>query len=121
MRTRGGVAQDHVNELEYVDGFIYANIWYYGVMSSVADLGVIVLYVACCRYKDAIIKIDPVTGTIVKHIDMTRLWPPKSRPRSADCMNGIAYNETSREFLLTGKRWPRYYTVSLDDAAAKEL
>lgn len=73
------------------------------------------------RYKDKIIKIDPATGTVVKHFDMSRLWPHKSRPRSADCLNGIAYNETSRAFLLTGKMWPRYYTVKLDDAAATEL
>ena len=76
---------------------------------------------SCFRYQDEIIKIDPYTGTIVKHIDMTKLYPKATRSKSADCLNGIAYNNVTNEFMLTGKVWPRYYTVVLADVNKEEL
>eukprot|EP00602_Paraphysomonas_sp_CaronLab_P008782 CAMPEP_0185029546 /NCGR_PEP_ID=MMETSP1103-20130426/15915_1 /TAXON_ID=36769 /ORGANISM="Paraphysomonas bandaiensis, Strain Caron Lab Isolate" /LENGTH=245 /DNA_ID=CAMNT_0027564339 /DNA_START=73 /DNA_END=807 /DNA_ORIENTATION=- len=71
----------HVNELEMVDGFIYANIW----------------------YVDALIIIDPSTGHVVRKLDFRQLYPKMSRPRSADCFNGIAYNTTDGSLMVTGK------------------
>lgn len=81
-----------INDLEYVNGKIYANIW----------------------YEDVIVEIDPNTGTVLNVIDMSDLWPMKSRPRTADCLNGIAYNQTDHSFLLTGKLWNKYYHVSFN-------
>ena len=84
----------HINELQYVDGFIYANIW----------------------YKDFIIKIDSSTGQVVQTYDLTDLYPHKTRSPRADCLNGIAYNIVENSFLLTGKQWPLYYSVNFSAA-----
>eukprot|EP00603_Paraphysomonas_imperforata_P003920 CAMPEP_0114436896 /NCGR_PEP_ID=MMETSP0103-20121206/13709_1 /TAXON_ID=37642 ORGANISM="Paraphysomonas imperforata, Strain PA2" /NCGR_SAMPLE_ID=MMETSP0103 /ASSEMBLY_ACC=CAM_ASM_000201 /LENGTH=249 /DNA_ID=CAMNT_0001607221 /DNA_START=71 /DNA_END=817 /DNA_ORIENTATION=- len=80
-----------VNELEYIDGFIYANIW----------------------YVDKLIKIHPTSGNIVKTFNFRNLYPKRSRSRSADCFNGIAFNSTDRSVMLTGKYWDKYYRVNL--------
>lgn len=52
---------------------------------------------------------------------MTQLWPRAKRPARVDCLNGIAYNKSSGEFLLTGKLWPQYYAVKLADDSPSEL
>lgn len=80
-----------INELEYVNGYVYANIW----------------------YQDIIIKIDPDTGHVVEKIDMKTLYT--NRVAGADCLNGIAFNESSNVLILTGKLWPKYFHVSLDE------
>jgi len=82
----------HINELEYVEGYIYANIW----------------------YRDHIIKIDPVTGYVLERIDLRSLYPKNVRTSRADCLNGIAYNASSKSFLLTGKLWPSYFSVTFE-------
>ncbi len=87
---------NRINELEYVNGFIYANIW----------------------YKDVIIKIDPTSGHVVQRYDLALLYPKSKRSAKADCLNGIAYNASDGSFLLTGKLWPKYYKVQLDDHTA---
>ena len=87
-------AVQQVNELEYVDGFVFANVW----------------------YKDVILKIDPSDGHVVHKYDMAMLYPRHRRISKADCLNGIAYNATSGHFLLTGKQWPEYFVVSLTGA-----
>lgn len=80
---------DHVNELEYVNGYIYANLW----------------------YQDRIVKIDPVTGYVVNSYDLSKLYPVRSRRRGSDCLNGIAYDQQLNVFLITGKKWPYQYHV----------
>jgi glutaminyl-peptide cyclotransferase len=87
--TRNGVPVRLVNELEFVNGFLYANIW----------------------YKDEIIKIDPESGVVVETIDMADLWPKRDRDAHADCFNGIAYNASDDSFVVTGKLWPKFYNV----------
>lgn len=52
-------------------------------------------------------KIDPVTGNVVETINMEQLYPVRSR--TADCLNGIAYDNVKHEFYLTGKKWPKMY------------
>lgn len=84
---------DNINELELVDGKIYANIW----------------------YKDVIVIIDPRTGDIETKVDMSLLYPKRTRSHTADCLNGIAYHRGKQQFLLTGKLWPSYYWVHFED------
>jgi len=84
----------HINELQYVNGFIYANIW----------------------YKDFIVKIDSSTGLVVQMYDLTDLYPHKTRSARADCLNGIAYNSVENSFLITGKQWSLYYSVNFSAA-----
>lgn len=81
----------HINELEYVHGFVYANVW----------------------YKDYILKIDPHTAKVVSRLDFTDIYPTATRNRHADCFNGIAYNKADNTFLLTGKLWPQYHSVTI--------
>ncbi len=97
-----------LNDLEMVNGLIYANIW----------------------YKDVIVVVDPAaalpvvgeTGTggcqafdvhLKAKIDMSTLYPVHTRRRGADCLNGIAYDEQSKDFLLTGKMWPHLFRARL--------
>jgi glutaminyl-peptide cyclotransferase len=91
--TKDGYGVDHLNELEWVDGFIYANIW----MTS------------------RIVKIDPATGVVVAEGDFTELFREAERENPAlGEMNGIAYDASTGHLLLTGKMWPRIFAVKLE-------
>mmetsp|Transcript_15854 Transcript_15854/g.26502 ORF Transcript_15854/g.26502 Transcript_15854/m.26502 type:complete len:272 (+) Transcript_15854:2-817(+) len=80
-----------INELQYANGYIYANVW----------------------YKDFILKIDPTNGVVVEILDLKNVYPRSQRKPTADCLNGIAYNETDESFLVTGKLWPHMYLVDM--------
>ena len=84
-----------INELEYVDGKIYANVW----------------------EKDMIVVIDPKTGVVLERIDLSRLYPKEKRPRNADVLNGIAYDAQGKRFFITGKKWPHLYQVEFSPPA----
>lgn len=85
-----GYGIDKVNELEYVDGFIYANIW----------------------TTNQIIKIDAKTGNVVGKVDMGNLvLDAQKQYANLMEMNGIAYDPTKKEFLITGKLWPKIYRI----------
>jgi glutamine cyclotransferase len=78
----------NLNELEYIDGFIYANIW----MSP------------------KVIVIDPNSGKVVAVIDGTELVK-KGRGQFGDTMNGIAYNLANGKLYMTGKKWEKTFEV----------
>ncbi|MFT4735696.1 MAG: glutamine cyclotransferase [Arcticibacterium sp.] len=89
----GGYGVQFVNELEYVDGFIYANIW----------------------QKNEILKIEASTGKVVAKVDFTPIAQEVYRTNpNIDAMNGIAYDKGKDEFLITGKLWPKIYRVRLN-------
>ena len=82
----------NINELEYVDGYIFANI-----------------------YETALIlKIDPSTGKVVGRLDLSPLVNEIKRmyPHT-DVLNGIAYDKNSKALLVTGKLWPKSYLIRL--------
>lgn len=85
---------NRLNELEFVNGIVYANVW----------------------MQDYIYKIDPLTG-FGEEINLKHLYPHKKRIATADCLNGIAYNKEADEFILTGKLWPFYFHVKLETIA----
>ncbi len=85
----GRVPVSRLNELEYVRGYILANIW----------------------YRDRIAVIDPATGTVRAWIDLSDLNP--NRPRES-VLNGIAYDADSGRLFVTGKNWPRVYELRVD-------
>lgn len=93
VKDHKGIEIHKINELEYVKGIIYGNIW----------------------YQDNIVKIDGVSGLVVEVIELSKLYPQHRRPRKADCMNGIAYDKTDGTgfFYLTGKLWPKQFIVQL--------
>jgi glutamine cyclotransferase len=78
-----------INELEYIDGKLYANIW----------------------ETNNIIIIDPKTGAVLEKIDLTSLYPENKRSPGADVLNGIAYDAVGKRIFITGKKWPHVYQV----------
>lgn len=80
-----------LNELEYIDGKIWANVY----------------------TSDLIVIIDPATGNVEAVVDCTGLLPDRLRTGDTDVLNGIAYNPADRKIYLTGKNWPELYEVRL--------
>ncbi|WP_207513414.1 glutaminyl-peptide cyclotransferase [Longitalea luteola] len=82
----------NMNELEYINGYIYANQW----------------------ETSYILKIDPATGKVVGRINLENLQKEASSLRpGADVLNGIAYNPETGQVLVTGKRWPFIYEIKI--------
>ena len=86
--TLEGRPPGQLNELEWAEGSVYANVW----------------------LQDRIVRIDPVSGQVLAVIDASGLLSSSERAR-ADVLNGIAYDPESRRFLITGKYWPRAFEV----------
>ena len=80
-----------LNELEYIDGKIWANVY----------------------TSDSIVIINPKTGKVEGLVDCTGLLPRALHEPSTDVLNGIAYDEKTGKIYLTGKNWPRLYEVRL--------
>jgi glutamine cyclotransferase len=79
-----------LNELEFVEGEIYANVW----------------------GTDRIVRIAPATGQVLGWIDLQGLLAPEERAR-ADVLNGIAYDPAARRLFVTGKWWPKLFEIEL--------
>ena len=88
--TDQGQPVDQLNELEWVKGEIYANVW----------------------QTDRIARIDPATGKVTGWIDLTGLLPVQDQP-GTDVLNGIAYDAKADKLIVTGKLWPRLYEIRL--------
>ena len=88
--TDAGMPIGDINELEYINGFVYAN-----------------------QYQTPyILKIDPATGQIVAKADLTSMWNRiKAIDPDADVPNGIAYDAATKKIYITGKWWPEMYEV----------
>ncbi|HEO72129.1 MAG TPA: glutaminyl-peptide cyclotransferase, partial [Candidatus Hydrogenedentes bacterium] len=82
---------ENLNELEYIDGEIYANIW----------------------RTDRIARIDPETGRVLAWIDLAGLLEDAEGAQRADVLNGIAYDAISRRLFVTGKLWPALFEIEL--------
>ncbi len=83
---------DLLNELELIDGVLYAN-----------------------RYTtEEIVMIDPETGRVIGRIDMSGILDPSDRHPSIDYFNGIAYDKENDRIFVTGKYWPRVYQVKFN-------
>ncbi len=80
---------NEINELEYINGKIYANIW----------------------RTNNIVVIDPKTGAVLEKIDLTSLYPEDKRAPGSDVLNGIAYDAAGKRIFITGKKWPKLYQV----------
>jgi len=80
----------NINELEFIDGYIYANQW----------------------QLPYIFKIDPNSGQVVGKTDLTEIWNRiKVKDPLADVPNGIAYDSASKKIYITGKKWPELYEI----------
>ncbi len=83
----------NLNELEYINGFIYANQW----------------------QTNYILKIDPLNGKVVGKIDLSSLdHEARIKHPGALELNGIAYDSATQKVYVTGKAWPNLYEIKLD-------
>jgi glutamine cyclotransferase len=86
-----GLPLKELNELEYIKGFIYANVW----------------------QTNYIIKIDPSNGKVVGKLDLNSLAvEAKYKNPNSDVMNGIAYDSTNDKIYITGKLWSNIYQIN---------
>ena len=87
-----GKAVTQLNELEYIKGEIWANIWQKGV----------------------IVRIDPANGKILGKIDLDKLDQEQQRnDDNADVLNGIAYDEAGDRIFITGKLWKKLFEIKI--------
>ena len=88
--TASGAPLRNLNELEYVKGEIFANVW----------------------QTDYVARIDPATGKVTGYIDLRGLLSPAERA-GTDVLNGIAYDEAHDRLFVTGKLWPKLFEIKL--------
>ena len=88
----GGKPVFQVNELEFVNGEIFANIW----------------------HSDRIARINPATGAVTGWIDMAGLLKPGDVRDGEAVLNGIAYDEKNDRLFVTGKLWPKIFEIKLE-------
>jgi glutaminyl-peptide cyclotransferase len=81
----------NVNELEWVRGEIYANIW----------------------QKDVIARISPVDGRVLGWINLAGILPAADRGGQEDVLNGIAYDVLGDRLFVTGKQWPKLFEIKV--------
>jgi glutamine cyclotransferase len=88
--TDAGALGYNLNELEYIDGYIYANQW----------------------QLPYILKIDPSNGVVVAKVDLTDIWNRiREKDPKAEVLNGIAYDAATKKIYVTGKNWPELFEV----------
>jgi len=88
--SENGYSTDNLNEVEYINGYIYANIW----------------------NTNTIVKINPSDGKIVSKLDLTSLANEAKNIYSGSMeMNGIAYDSIRDRIFVTGKLWPKIYEI----------
>jgi glutamine cyclotransferase len=88
--TYDGKPVPQVNELEWVKGRIYANVW----------------------HTDVLIIVDPTRGDVTGVVDLTGLMPASQRPPGPDSvLNGIAYDAVHDRLFVTGKNWPKLFEI----------
>ena len=84
-------AVDRLNELEYVDGQVFANVF----------------------QTDRIARINPETGKVIGWIDLTGILSREDRRTPVDVLNGIAYDAEKKRLFITGKLWPKLFEIEL--------
>ena len=95
--TENGHPVAELNELEYIKGEIFANVW----------------------QTDDIVRINPATGEVTGRINFAGLLDPKDRDATTDVLNGIAYDAKDVRIFITGICWPKLFEIKLNPAAAK--
>lgn len=88
---------DNVNELEYIDGYIWGNVW----------------------MTNRIVKIDPESGHVVGEMYLDKIAAREGKMQApgftnTDVLNGIAYDSTAKSMFITGKRWPKLYELKIN-------
>jgi glutamine cyclotransferase len=89
--TWDGRPQFNLNELEFIEGEIWANVW----------------------NTDFIVRIDPSSGRVTSFLDLKGILPSDVQRTSDDVLNGIAYDSVNKRIFVSGKRWPRLFEIKL--------
>jgi glutamine cyclotransferase len=89
--TDAGKPVEQLNELEYIKGEIYANVW----------------------HSDRIARISPTTGKVLGWIDLTGILPDNQRVNNEAVLNGIAYDAQHDRIFVTGKQWPVIFEIKV--------
>jgi glutaminyl-peptide cyclotransferase len=95
--TDHGRAIDQLNELEYIHGQIYSNVW----------------------HTNRIAIISPATGDVLRWIDLAGLLPPGSVTDPEAVLNGIAWDAAQNRLFVTGKLWPKIFEIKVIPESAK--
>jgi glutaminyl-peptide cyclotransferase len=82
---------DQINELEFVEGEIWANVW----------------------HSDFVIRIDPATGQVNSYLNLKDIRPPETTADPEAVLNGIAYDPSQKRIFVSGKHWPRIFEIKL--------
>lgn len=97
--TLGGRPLGQLNELEWIEGEVFANVW----------------------QTDFIVRIDPATGVVTGVIDLASLMPDRSGLDPTDAvLNGIAWDAEGRRLFVTGKNWPALFEIKLIERVASQ-
>lgn len=96
--TRQGAPLTRLNELEYINGSVFANVW----------------------LTDLIVQIDPASGAVIGELNLSGLLSPAERA-AADVLNGIAYDAVGDRLFVTGKYWPALFEIALQPPIAYRL
>ena len=96
MKDNGKPVKE-LNELEYIHGEIYANVW----------------------FTDRIARISPATGRVTGWIDLKGLMPRSQLSDDGAVLNGIAYDAEHDRLFVTGKLWPKIFEITLVPEKAK--
>lgn len=91
--TFNGKPVQNLNELEWIEGEIWANVW----------------------LTDYIVRINPKTGIVEKYLDCTNLLDSSRRRGQEDVLNGIAYDAEKKRVFLTGKLWPQLFEIKVEN------
>ena len=96
--TRDGEPAARLNELEWIEGEIFANVY----------------------TTETILRIDPQTGNVLTVLDMSGLMPEANKADPNEVLNGIVYDAVTKRLFVTGKRWDVLYEIRLIDSPVNE-
>ena len=89
--TMNGRALTELNELEFIEGEIWANVW----------------------QTDLIVRIEPASGRVTSFLNLKGILAPSDRTGSDAVLNGIAYDAEKKRIFVTGKLWPRIFEIKV--------
>jgi glutamine cyclotransferase len=96
--TQGGTPATRLNELEWIEGEIYANVY----------------------MTETILRINPSTGEVLTVLDMSGLMPEANKADPNEVLNGIVYDNATKRLYVTGKRWDVLYEIGLINSPNSE-